>query len=48
MLYADMLGLYTAMRRMRGFAALPGADSAFWTPAPLLVRLAADGRTLNG
>jgi len=48
MLYADMLGLYNAMRRMRAFAALPGADTAFWTPAPLLVRLAAEGNTFNG
>jgi 3-hydroxyacyl-CoA dehydrogenase len=48
MLYADMLGLYNAMRRMRAFAALPGADTAFWTPARLLVRLAAEGNTFNG
>ena len=48
MLYADMLGLYNAMRRMRAFAALPGADTAFWTPAPLLARLAVEGKTLNG
>ena len=47
MLYADMLGLYNAMRRMRAFAAAPGADAAFWTPAPLLARLAAEGRTFN-
>jgi 3-hydroxyacyl-CoA dehydrogenase len=47
MLYADMLGLYEAMRRMRTFAALQGADTAFWTPAPLLVRLAAEGSTFN-
>jgi 3-hydroxyacyl-CoA dehydrogenase len=48
MLYADMLGLYNAMRRMQAFAAAPGADIAFWTPAPLLARLAAEGRTFNG
>ena len=47
MLYADMLGLHNVMRRMRTFAALPGADTAFWTPAPLLVRLAAEGNTFN-
>ena len=29
------------------FAAMPGADAEFWTPAPLLARLAADGRTFN-
>ena len=48
MLYADMLGLYNVLRRMRAFAALPGADTAFWTPAPLLVRLAKEGGTFNG
>ena len=47
LLYADTLGLYNVMRRMRAFATLPGADTAFWTPAPLLARLAADGRTFN-
>jgi 3-hydroxyacyl-CoA dehydrogenase len=48
MLYADMLGLYSVLRRMRAFAALPGADTAFWTPAPLLVRLASEGATFTG
>jgi len=28
---------------MRALAGAPGADAAFWTPAPLLSRLAADG-----
>ncbi|MEP7275349.1 MAG: 3-hydroxyacyl-CoA dehydrogenase NAD-binding domain-containing protein [Betaproteobacteria bacterium] len=48
MLYADMTGLYEVMRRMQAFAGMPGADAAFWSPAPLLVRLAADGKTFNG
>jgi len=48
MLYADMLGLYNVLRRMREFAAAPGADRVFWTPAPLLARLAAEGKTFNG
>ncbi|MET0732113.1 MAG: 3-hydroxyacyl-CoA dehydrogenase NAD-binding domain-containing protein [Casimicrobiaceae bacterium] len=48
MLYADMTGLYSVIRRMHAFAAMPGADAAFWTPAPLLARLAAEGRTFNG
>jgi 3-hydroxyacyl-CoA dehydrogenase len=48
MLYADMLGLYNAVRRMHAFATAPGADAAFWTPAPLLARLAAEGNTFNG
>ncbi|HZQ62052.1 MAG TPA: 3-hydroxyacyl-CoA dehydrogenase family protein, partial [Casimicrobiaceae bacterium] len=47
MLYADMQGLFNVARRMRAFAALPGADSAFWTPAPLLVRLAEEGKTFT-
>ena len=47
MLYADMLGLFNVTRRVREFAAAPGADSDFWTPAPLLARLAADGKTFN-
>ena len=47
MLYADLLGLFNVVRRMREFAAAPGADAAFWTPAPLLARLAAEGKTFN-
>jgi 3-hydroxyacyl-CoA dehydrogenase len=47
MLHADMLGLYNVVRRLREFAAMPGADCDFWTPAPLLARLAAEGRTFN-
>jgi len=47
MLYADISGLYNVARRMQQFAALPGADAAFWTPAPLLARLAAEGKTFN-
>ena len=48
MLYADMLGLYNVVRRMHAFATAPGADAVFWTPAPLLARLAAEGGTFNG
>jgi 3-hydroxyacyl-CoA dehydrogenase len=47
MLYADMQGLRNVARRMRELGALPNADTAFWTPAPLLARLAAEGRTFN-
>ena len=47
MLYADMLGLYNVVRRLREFAAAPGADSDFWAPAPLLARLTAEGKTFN-
>ena len=48
MLYADMLGLPNVARRMRELGAQAHADTAFWTPAPLLARLAAEGRTFNG
>jgi 3-methyl-2-oxobutanoate hydroxymethyltransferase len=48
MFYADTLGLYDVLRRLRTIAALPGADATFWTPAPLLARLAAEGGTFNG
>ncbi len=47
MLYADISGLFNVTRRMQQFAAIPGADAAFWTPAPLLARLAAEGKTFN-
>ena len=48
MLYADLMGLPKVVELMKGFQALPGADQAFWTPAPLLARLVAEGKTFNG
>jgi 3-hydroxyacyl-CoA dehydrogenase len=48
MLYADMLGLPEVMRRMQRFAAAPHADSTFWQPAPLLAKLAAEGKSITG
>ena len=48
MFYADTLGLYNVVRRMRELAAIPGADADFWRRAPLLAKLAAEGRTFNG
>ena len=48
MLYADQLGLFKVVRRMRAFAGEPGGDREFWTPAPLLERLAAEGGVLTG
>jgi 3-hydroxyacyl-CoA dehydrogenase len=48
MLYADMMGLYNVVDRMKRFAANPHGDPAFWTPAPLLARLAAEGKAFNG
>jgi 3-hydroxyacyl-CoA dehydrogenase len=32
---------------MQRFARLPGADAAFWQPAPLLVERAAAGRRFD-
>ena len=46
--YADTLGLYNVVRRMKELAAIRNADDDFWQPAPLLARLAAEGRTFNG
>jgi 3-hydroxyacyl-CoA dehydrogenase len=48
MFYADTLGLYNVARRMKELAAIPNADERFWQPAPLLAKLAAEGRTFNG
>jgi 3-hydroxyacyl-CoA dehydrogenase len=48
MLYADMLGLYNVLRSMARLATNARADPAFWQPAPLLARLAAEGKTFNG
>jgi 3-hydroxyacyl-CoA dehydrogenase len=48
MFHADQLGLFSVARRMEAFAAMPGGDRDFWTPAPLLSRLVAEGRTFNG
>jgi 3-hydroxyacyl-CoA dehydrogenase len=47
MLYADMVGLYNVVRAMRGYAERDAIDRAFWQPAPLLARLAAEGKTFN-
>ena len=46
MLYADTVGLPNVVRTLRRFAAEPGADAS-WQPAPLLVKLAEDGKTFN-
>ncbi len=48
MLYADMLGLYSIVRSMARLATNAYADPAFWQPAPLLAKLAAEGKTFNG
>jgi len=48
MFYADTLGLYNVARRMNELAKNPHDDAEFWNPAPLLARLAHEGRTFNG
>ncbi|MFC5512537.1 3-hydroxyacyl-CoA dehydrogenase NAD-binding domain-containing protein [Massilia jejuensis] len=46
MLYADTVGLPNVLEAMRGFARGPHGEA--WTPAPLLERLAAEGKGFNG
>jgi 3-hydroxyacyl-CoA dehydrogenase len=45
--YADRIGLANVVNTMKSFAQNPHADPQFWSPAPLLARLAADGKTFN-
>jgi 3-hydroxyacyl-CoA dehydrogenase len=40
MFYADQVGLDQVLRRVWEFARHPHGDPAFWTPTPLLERLA--------
>jgi len=47
MLYADEVGLYNVVDRMKRFAANPYGDPAFWKPAPLLAKLAGEGKRFN-
>jgi 3-hydroxyacyl-CoA dehydrogenase len=45
--HADAVGLTNVVRAMRRFAANPHGDPAFWEPAPLLARLAAEGKSFT-
>ncbi|HUQ29302.1 MAG TPA: 3-hydroxyacyl-CoA dehydrogenase NAD-binding domain-containing protein [Usitatibacter sp.] len=45
MKYADMVGLVAVERAMKRFHEQTGEE--FWKPAPLLARLAAEGKTFN-
>ena len=47
MLYADQCGLFNVVQAMKRFAQNPLDDAEFWKPAPLLARLAAEGKTFN-
>ena len=45
--YADQVGLFNVVQAMNRFAQNPLDDANFWKPAPLLARLAAEGKTFN-
>ena len=47
MRHADEVGPFQVVRSMARFAALPHADREFWKPAPLLARLAAQGKSFT-
>ncbi len=47
MCYADTQGLFNVVQAMRRFAANPLDDATFWQPAPLLAKLAAEGKTFT-
>ena len=45
--YADEVGLFNVVQAMHRFAQNPLDDAKFWQPAPLLAKLAAEGKTFN-
>ena len=45
--YASQVGLYNVAATMRRFALNPRDDAAFWQPAPLLAKLAAEGKSFS-
>ncbi|MFN3303807.1 MAG: 3-hydroxyacyl-CoA dehydrogenase NAD-binding domain-containing protein [Roseateles sp.] len=47
MCYADTVGLFNVVQAMKRFAKNPMDDGAFWTPAPLLARLVAEGKSFT-
>jgi 3-hydroxyacyl-CoA dehydrogenase len=47
MFYADQVGLSEVARALRHIAETSAADKEFWTPAPLLARLADQGTTFS-
>ncbi len=47
MCYADTVGLFNVVQAMKKFAANPLDDASFWQPAPLLARLAAEGKSFT-
>ena len=47
MCYADTLGLWNVVQAMKRFQKNPRDDAKFWEPAPLLARLAAEGKSFS-
>jgi 3-hydroxyacyl-CoA dehydrogenase len=47
MCYADTQGLFNVVASMKKFAKNPADDASFWQPAPLLAKLAAEGKTFS-
>ncbi len=47
MFYADTVGPYEIVQRMKALAQNPRAEAGSWTPAPLLAKLAATGGKFN-
>jgi len=45
--YADEVGLFNVVQAMNRFAQNPLDDAKFWQPAPLLAKLAAEGKSFN-
>ncbi|HEY0856061.1 MAG TPA: 3-hydroxyacyl-CoA dehydrogenase NAD-binding domain-containing protein [Albitalea sp.] len=45
--YADTVGLFNVVQAMKRFARNPLDDAEFWKPAPLLAKLAAEGKTFS-
>ena len=45
--YADTVGLWNVVQAMKKFGKNPADDAVFWQPAPLLARLAAEGKTFS-
>ena len=47
MRYADEQGLFNVVQAMKRFAVNPHDDAASWQPAPLLTKLAAEGKSFT-
>jgi len=45
--YADQVGLFNVVGTLKRFAANPLDDASFWVPAPLLAKLAAEGKSFS-